>query len=99
MTNANNTRDIIREQAVAFTLLGDGYKATPVNCEPGDSAVRITKQDSRRTLYIVAYSDPDDTEMRLYDEDDFVIAECSLYNGALHSLTAEDFADGIRKFF
>lgn len=99
MTNDNNTRDIIREQAAAFTLLGDGYEVVTVNCEPGDSAVRITKQDSRRALYIVAYSDPDDTEMMAYDESDFMVAECTLYNGAIHNLTAEDLADDIRKFF
>lgn len=99
MTNDNNTRDIIREQAAAFTLLGDEYETALVECEPGDSAVRITKQDSKQTLYIVAYSNPDDTEMMLYDEADFIVAECTLYNGALHNLTAEDFADDIRKFF
>lgn len=99
MTNDNNTRDIIREQAAAFTLLGDGYEVTTVNCYPGDSAVRITKQDSKQTLYIVAYSDPDDTEMMLYDEDDSIMSECSIYNGALDNFTAEDLADDIRKFF
>lgn len=99
MTNDNNTRDIIREQAAAFTLLGDGYEITLVDCEPGDSAVRITKQGSKRTLYIVAYSDPDDTEMMLYNDADFMMDECTIYNGAIHSLTAEDFADDIRKFF
>lgn len=99
MTNDHNTRDIIREQATAFTLLGDEYEVTPVDCEPGDSAVRITKQGSKQVLYIVAYSDPDDTEMMLYDEDDFIMAECSIYNGALDNFTAEDLADDIRKFF
>lgn len=99
MTDDNNTRDIIREQATAFTLLGDGYEVTTVNCDPGDSAVRITKQDSKRTLYIVAYSDPDDTEMMSYDEADSMVAEYTLYNGAIHSITAEDLADDIRKFF
>ena len=99
MTNDNNTRDIIREQATAFALLGDEYEITSVECDPGDSAVRITKQGSRRTLYIVAYSDPDDTEIMAYDEADFMMAECTIYNGALHGFTAEDFADDIRKFF
>lgn len=99
MTNNSNTRDIIREQAAAFTLLGDEYETTLVGCEPGDSAVRITKQGSQQTLYIVAYSDPDDTEMMLYDEDDSIMAECTIYNGALDNFTAEDLADDIRKFF
>lgn len=99
MTNDNNTRDIIREQAATFTLLGDEYETTPVECEPGDSAVRITKQDSKQTLYIVAYSDPDDTEMMLYDETDSVMIECAIYDGTLDNLTAEDLAAEIRKFF
>lgn len=99
MTNYNNTRDIIREQATAFTLLGDEYEVATVNCDPGDSAVRITKQGSKRILYIVAYSDPDDTEMMAYDETDSIMAECTIYNGTIHNLTAEDFADDIRKFF
>ena len=99
MTNDNKTRNIIQEQATAFTLLGDEYETTPVRCEPGDSAARITKQDSERTLYIIAYSDPDDTEMMLYDETDSISDERTLYDGALNDLTAEDFADYIKKLF
>lgn len=99
MTNNGKTRDIIREQAAAFTLLGDGYEVTAVECEPGDSAARITKQGSKRTLYVVAYSDPDDTEIMAYDDADYMMAECSIYNGALANLTTKEFADTIRKFF
>ena len=98
MTN-NNTRDIIHELANVLSYLGDDYTLTGVECDPGDSAVRVIKRNSDKTLYIVAYSDPDDTEMIMYDETDSVMAECTIYNGAIHDLPAEDFADGIRKFF
>ena len=96
MTN-NNTRDIIRELANVLSYLGDDYTLTGVECDPGDSAVRVIKRNSDKTLYIIAYSDPDDTETRLYDENDDLTIQCSLYNGALGDLTPEDIADGIRK--
>lgn len=99
MTSNNKPREIIREQAAAFALLGNEYEITAVKCTPGDSAVRITKQDSNLTLYVIAYSDPDDIELGLYDENDFTLVQCSIYNGALDKLTAEDFANDIRTLF
>ena len=99
MTTNHNTRDILHELDDTLAPLGNDYKTVRVDCEPGDSAIRITKQDSKLTLYIIAYSDPNNTEMMLYDKDDLLIAECSLYNGALDNLTAENLADAIRKLF
>lgn len=93
----DNKRDIIHELADALQLLGDDYTLTGVECEPGDSAVRVIKRNSDKTLYIIAYSNPDDTETRLYDEHDDLTTQCSLYNGAFNTLPPEEIADAIRK--
>lgn len=85
--------------AGTLTYLGDDYAPTETECDPGDSAVRITKRNSEKTLYVIAYSEPDDTEMRLYDAHDDLIDQRFLYNGALDNLTAENIADDIRKLF
>lgn len=97
MTSNHKTRDIIRELAAISPYLSDDYTLTGVECDPGDSAVRVTKRNSDRTLYIIAYSEPDDTEIRLYDQDHNLAIQCSLYNGALADLTPEDIADSLRK--
>lgn len=99
MTENTNGRNINHELSDTIALLDGEYETTTVDCEPGDSAIRITKQDSKRTLYIIAYSDPDYTETMLYDKDDLIIAECTIYNGALDNLTAENLANDIRKLF
>lgn len=70
MSNDDKTRDIIYEMADVLALLGDDYTLTGVKCDPGDSAARVTKRNSEKTLYIIAYSDPDDTEIQQYDEND-----------------------------
>lgn len=97
MTNNDTTRDITAEMADVLALLGDDYTLTAVECVPGDSAARITKQDSGKTMYLIAYSEPDDTEMRLYDEHDDLIAQSFLYNGAFGRLYPEEVADYTRK--
>lgn len=99
MANNDSTRDIIHELAGTLAYLDDDCTLTETECDPGDSAVRITKQNSEKTLYVIAYSDPDDTEMRLYDEHDDLIDQRFLYNGTFDNLTAENIADDIRKLF
>lgn len=95
MTDNSKTRDIIHEMADVLRLLGDDYTITKVDCEPGDSAIRITKRNSEKTLYIIAYSDPADTEVHLYDGHDSLIAYHVLYDGFLNDHTPEDIADYI----
>lgn len=97
MTNNGTTRDIIYELAGTLAYLDDDYTLTGTECDPGDSAVRIIKRNSEKTLYVIAYSKPDDTEMRLYDEHDNLIDQRFFYNGTLDNLTAGDLADDIRK--
>lgn len=97
MANNDNTRDIIHELAGTLTHLGDDYTATEVDCDPGDSAIRITKQNSEKTMYIIAYSDPADTEMHLYDGPDSLIAYHVFYDGSLDDSTPEDIADYITR--
>lgn len=97
MANNDNTRDIIHELAGTLADLGDDYTLTRTECDPGDSAVRIIKRNSEKTLYVIACSEPNDTEMRLYDEHDNLIAQHFFYNGALGNLTAENIADDIRR--
>lgn len=91
----NDRRDIIHELADVTALLGPEYETTRVECDPGDSAMKITKQDSRKTLYAIAYSNPDDTEIHLYDGTDSLIAYHVFHNGSLGNLTPEQFADHI----
>ena len=95
MRNNDKPRDIIHEIADVLRLLGDDYTTTKVDCEPGDSAIRITKQNSKKTMYIIAYSDPADTEMHLYDGPDTLISYHVFYDGSLDDYTPEDIADYI----
>lgn len=96
--SANTTkRDIRHEMADAITLLGDEYTTTNVECEPGDTAIKITKQNSGNTLYVIAYSNPTDTELRLYDKDDTLAAQYSMYDRQFDEYTPEEIADYIDK--
>lgn len=92
MSNNNKPRNINHEMADALQLLDDDYTTTEVDCDPGDSAIRITKRNSEKTLYIIAYSNPADTEMQLYNGPDSLIAYHVFYDGALDNLTPEDIA-------
>lgn len=95
MRDENKPRNISREMAAALQLLGNDYTTTNVDCEPGDSAIRITKRNSKKSLYIIAYSNPDNTEMHLYDGPDSLIAYHIFYDGSIEDSTPEDIADHI----
>lgn len=95
MCDENKPRNISHEMADALRLLGNDYTTTEVNCEPGDSAIRITKRNSEKSLYIIAYSNPDDTEIHLYDEPDTLTTYHVFYDGSLADYTPEDIADYI----
>ena len=95
MSDNNKPRNIHHEMADALRLLDNDYTTTEVDCEPGDSAIRITKRNSEKTLYIIAYSNPADTEMHLYDGPDSLTTYCIFYNGSLNDSTPEDIADYI----
>lgn len=99
MTYDSETRDILHETADAIALLGSEYEATGVDCDPGDTAVKITKQESGRTLYIISFSDTGDTEIRVYDEDDHLIMQHFYYNVTFGGFLPDDIADDIRKSF
>lgn len=96
--SANTTkRDIRHEMADAIALLGNEYTTTNVECDPGDTAIKITRQNNGKTMYIIAYRNPDDTEIQLYDEDD-TLDTCDIFqDGSLNDLTPEDIADYIIK--
>lgn len=93
----NKPRNIHHEMADALRLLNDDYTATEVECDPGDSAIRITKRNSEKTLYIIAYSNPDDTEIHLYDGPDSLNTYHIFYDGSLNDSTPENIADSIIK--
>lgn len=97
MSGENKPRNINDEIADALRLLDGDYTITEVDCDPGDSAIRITKRNSEKTLYIIAYSDPADTELHLYDGHDSLIAYQVFYGGALDDSTPEEIADYITK--
>lgn len=99
MANNDNTRDIIHELAGTLTYLGDDYTLTGTECDPGDSAVRVTKRNSEKTLYIIAYSDPVTTEMHLYDGLNSLITYHVFYDRTLDDFTPEDIADYIIRSF
>lgn len=95
MSDENKTRNISHEITDVLRLLGDDYTTTEVECDPGDSAIRITKRNSEKTMYIIAYSDPADTEMHLYDGHDSLITYHVFYDGSLDDYTPEDIVDYI----
>lgn len=97
MTNDASIRDTIHKMADVIALLGNDYTVTKVDCDPGDSVIRITKRNSEKTMYIIAYSNPADTEMHLYDGPDSLIAYHVFYDGSLNDSTPEDIADYIIK--
>ena len=97
MSDNNKPRNINHEIADALRLLSNDYTTTEVDCDPGDSAIRITKRNSEKTLYIIAYSDPADTEMHVYDGPDSLITYHVFYDGSLDDYTPEDIADYITR--
>lgn len=97
MSNDNKPRDIIHELADVLALLGDDFTMTGVECDPGDSAVRVIKRNSEKTMYVIAYSNPADTEMRLYDGTGSLITYHAFYNGAMDEFTTEDIADYVAR--
>jgi hypothetical protein len=97
MSNENKIRNINHEMADALRLLGDDYTTTEVECDPGDSAIRITKRNSEKTLYIIAFRDPVETEMQLYDGPDSLISYHIFHDGSPDDPTPENIADYIIK--
>lgn len=94
--SANTTkRDIRHEMADVIALLGDGYTATNVECDPGDTAIKITRRNNGKTMYVIAYSDPDDTEIQLYDENDSLVIYEIFDDEYLNDSTPEDIANYI----
>ena len=92
-------RDIRHEMADIITLLGNEYTTTNVECDPGDTAIKITKQNNGKTMYIIAYSNPDANEIQLYDKNDSLITYHIFYDGSLNDFTPEDIADYIIRNF
>lgn len=90
-------RDIHHEIADVIALLGDEYMTTNVECSLGDSVIKITRQNNSKTMYLIAYSNPDDTEIHLYDEPDSLITYHVFHDGSLYDSTPEDIADYITR--
>lgn len=97
MSDNNKPRNIIHELANVPQILGNDYTLTNVECDPGDSAARITKRNSKKTLYIIAFSNPANTEIYLYDGPDSLAAYHIFPDGAFNDLTPADIADHITK--
>lgn len=49
MSNNTTKRDIRHEMADVIALLGDGYTTTNVECDPGDTAIKITRQNNDKS--------------------------------------------------
>ena len=99
MSGNTTKRDLRYEIADVIALLGDEYTTTGVECDPGDDAIKITKQNSSKTMYIIAYSNPNDTEMHLYDGPDSLIIYHIFRDGSIYDSTPEDIADYIIRNF
>lgn len=99
MRDENKPRDIHHEMADVLQLLGNDYTTTEVDCDPGNSAIRITKRNSERTMYIIAYSNPDDTEMHVYGGYHTLTTHHVFYDGSLDDYTPEEIADLITSSF
>lgn len=97
MSTNTTKRDIRHEMADVIALLGNEYTTTNVECDPGDTAIKITRQNNGKIMYIIAYSNPDDTEMHVYDEDDSLSTFHTFQDGSLNDSTPEDIADYIIK--
>lgn len=95
MNDENKPRDIRHEMADVIALLGDEYTVTNVECDPGDTAIKITRQNNGKTAYVIAYSNPSDTEIQVYDEDDSLTIYHTFNDGSLNDSTPEDIADYI----
>lgn len=95
MSSNTTKRDIRHEMADVIALLGDEYMATNVECNPGDAAIKITRQNNNKAMYIIAYSNPDDTEIHIYDEPDSLTIYHVFHDGSLADSTPEDIADYI----
>lgn len=95
MSDNTKSRNISHEMADALRLLNNDYTTTEVDCDPGDSAIRITKRNSEKTMYIIAYSDPADIEMHLYDGPDSLITYHVFHDGSLNDATPEDITNYI----
>lgn len=97
MTYNTTPRDIRHEMADVIALLGDEYTVTNVECDPGDTAIKITRQNNDKTMYVIAYSNPSDTEIQVYDEDDSLTIYNIFNDGSINDSTPEDIADYIIK--
>lgn len=95
MSISTTKRDIRHEIADVLALLGNEYTVTNVECDPGDTAIKITRQNNGKTMYIIAYSNPNDNEIQIYGEDDSLIACTVFYNESMNDSTPEDIADYI----
>lgn len=97
MSTNTTKRDIRHEMADTIALLGNEYTITDVECDPGDTAIKITRQNNNKTMYIIAYSNPDNTETILYDEHDNLIAQCSLSDNAFDIISPTEIAATITR--
>lgn len=97
MSTNTTKRDIRHEMADVIALLGDEYMATNVECDPGDTAIKITRRNNNKIMYVIAYSNPADTELRVYSEDDTLSTSYTMYNGQFDEYTPEEIADDITK--
>lgn len=95
MSSNTTKRDIRHELADVIALPGDEYMVTNVECNQGDAAIKITRQNNSKTMYIIAYSNPDDTEIHLYGEPDSLIIYYISHDGSLNGSTPEAISDYI----
>lgn len=82
------TNDII-------SALDDEYATEQVPCDPGNTAFKITKQESNLSVYLIAFHDPDYIEIITFDGDE-TVSQTFLYR---KNKTIKEYAGIVRSCF
>lgn len=89
MTTNNGSFDITHKLDNVLSTLGDEYAMTRVPCDPGDGAVKITKQGSENTLDIIVFHDPDEIQFILLDGAGDDVAQLFVYDRTIDAISGK----------
>lgn len=92
--NASHDPDTTITNDIISALDGE-YATEQVPCDPGDTAFKITKQESNLSVYLIAFHDPDYIEIITFDGDE-TVSQTFLYR---KNKTVGKCADIVRSCF
>lgn len=93
MNARHDSADTIANDIIS--ALDDGYTTEQVPCDPGDTAFKITKQESNLSAYLITFHDPDYIEIITFDGDE-TVSQVFLYG---KNKTVEKCANTVRNCF